>query len=220
MRRVVRPEVLDTNRASPEDVRDSLVDLQRINRWFGGISTTEKLITIVLERTGVKELTLLDVASASGDIAHTIQQRLARRDIRLEYTLLDRDTAHFHGNGTTRVQADALRLPFRGDSFDIVTSSLFAHHLEPEQIASFAREALRVARVALLINDLRRSYVHLAAVHAGKLLFRRITRHDSVASVWNAYTPHEMRSMLNHGAACEVQIENTYLFRMGAIAWK
>ena len=220
MRRVVRPEILDTDHASPEDVRDSLVDLQRINRWFGGISTTAKLIDTVLERTKSKELSLLDVASASGDIAQCIQQRLAYRGIRLSYTLLDRDASHLQNGAAPRVRGDALGLPFHDNSFDVVTCSLFAHHLEPSELSVFTLEALRVARLALLINDLKRSYLHLAAVYAGKPLFHRITRYDSVASVWNAYTKDEMASMLNHGTAREVQIRNSFLFRMGAIAWK
>lgn len=220
MRRIVRPEILDTDQPSPEEVRDSLVDLQRINRWFGGIGTTAKLIDAVIERTAAKELTVLDVASASGDIPNEIQRRLAERGVRMTYTLLDRDPGHFTSNAATRIRGDALALPLLDDSFDLVTCSLFAHHLEPEELTAFAREALRVSRVAFLINDLRRSFVHLAAVYAGLPLFRRVTRHDSVASVMRSYTPAEMRTMLNHGTARQLEIRNSYLFRMGAIAWK
>ena len=221
MRRIVRPEILDTDQASHEEVLDSLVDLRRINRWFGGTSTLAKLVDTVVGRTSATGLSLLDVASASGDIPRAVQQRLARRGVRLTYTLLDRDPTHFdEENVGRRVRGDALALPFRDGSFDLVSCSLFAHHLEPEQITAFAKEALRVSRVALLINDLRRSYVHLAAIYAGKPLFRRVTRHDSVASVMRSYTSDEMRGMLNHGTARRVEVENTYLFRMGAIAWK
>lgn len=221
MRRVVRPEILDTDQASAEDIRDSLIDLKRINRWFGGISTTAKLIDRILERTRSKRLTLLDVGAASGDGPRAIQEQLAQRGVQLTFTLLDRDPAHFRETGAgTRVCGDAFALPFRENSFDVVTCSLFAHHLEPEEVSAFAKEALRVARVALLINDLRRSYPHLLAVYAGLPLFRRITQHDSVASVWRSYTPGEMRNMLNHGMAREVKVTNSYLFRMGAIAWK
>jgi len=220
MRRIVRPEILDGDQASSKDVRASLIDLQRINRWFGGISTLEKLVNTVVTQAGRKQLSLLDVGSASGDIPHVIQHRLQSRGVQLDYTLLDRDPAHFHGNNSSKVSGDALALPFRDNSFDLVSCSLFAHHLEPEQIELFAREALRVARIALLINDLRRSYLHLAAVYAGKPLFRRVTRHDSVASVLRSYTPTEMRKMLNHGSVSKLKIENSYLFRMGVIAWK
>jgi SAM-dependent methyltransferase len=221
MRRIVRQEILDTGQAPAADVRDSLIDLRRINRWFGGISTTANLIDRIVARTRSKRLTLLDVGAASGDGPQAIQQRLARRGVQLTYTLLDRDPGHFRETGAgARVCGDAFALPFRENSFDVVTCSLFAHHLEPEQVSVFAKEALHVARVALLINDLRRSYPHLLAVYAGLPLFRRITRHDSVASVWRSYTPAEMRDMLNHGTARKIHIENRYLFRMGAIAWK
>ena len=220
MRRIVRPEVLDTQDPSPEDVHDSLVDLQRINRWFGGMRTTAKMVEVVLERTRQKDLSLLEVASASGDIPRAIQQRLQSRSISLTYTLLDRDASHFDGIARTpRVCGDALSLPFRDNSFDLVSCALFAHHLEPAELNTFVQEALRVGRVALLINDLCRSYLHLAAVHAGKPLFRWITRHDSVASVWRSYTPGEMRNMLCN-IRDNVEISRSYLFRMGAIVWK
>lgn len=221
MRRTVRTEILDTDQASPEDIRDSLVDLQRINRWFGGIRTTEKLINTIVSQTGSKELTVLDVASASGDIPKAIRERLRRKGVELRYTLLDRDPAHFEGEGgIERVRGDALALPFRDNSFDIVTCSLFAHHLPPYQVSMFAKEAVRVSRIALLINDLRRSYLHLAAVYAGLPLFRRITRHDSVASVHNAYTISEMRDLLKHVRHRGISISSSYFFRMGVLIWK
>ena len=221
MRRITRPEILDTPNTSPEEVRDSLVDLQRINRWFGGIRTTQQMVDEVLRTTQKTELTMLDVASATGDIPQNIQQRLRHRGVKFDYMLLDRDPEHFAGNHTSRkVRGDALALPFRDNSFDLVACSLFAHHLEPYQVSRFAMEALRVSRIALLINDLRRSYLHLAAVYAGAPLFRRITRHDSVASVWNSYTMSEMADLLKAVRKEGCSIRGSYLFRMGAIAWK
>lgn len=220
MRRIVRPEILDGEDAPPDEVRQSLVDLQRINRWFGGTSTMQKLIETVVAKSRKTQLTLLDVGSATGDISSTIENRLNARGVRFCYTLLDRDAMHFAGGDGHRVRGDALALPFLDSSFDLVACSLFVHHLEPDQLQAFLKESLRVCRIAVLINDLRRSYLHLAAVHAGAPLFGRITRHDSVASVWRSYTPGEMRQMLNHGTARQVDIRNNYLFRMGIIAWK
>jgi len=221
MRRIVRPEILDSDRPSPEDIRDSLVDLRRINRWFGGVRTTRKMIDSVLEHTKATQLSLLEVASASGDIPAAVQQRLRSRRVSLSYTLLDRDPSHFDGRRDVRtIGADALALPFRDNSFDVVGCSLFAHHMEPSQLIAFTREAIRVSKIAVLINDLQRSYLHLAAVHAGKPLFRWITRHDSVASVWRAYTPKEMKEMLCQDVSRTIDIQTYYLFRMGIIVWK
>jgi hypothetical protein len=92
-------------------------------------------------------------------------------------------------------------------------------------LARFAREALRVSRCALLINDLIRHPAHLALVYAGFPLMRsHISRVDGVISVRRAYTPPEMLEILSSagsdGSAPRVEIWRHYLFRMGVIVWK
>jgi ubiquinone/menaquinone biosynthesis C-methylase UbiE len=221
MRRVIRPELLDSDQASEREVKTSLADLQRINRWFGGYHTTRQLIRRALSRTHETDLALLDVGSATGDGPRKVGDAFANRS--LKFTLLDRDPAHFNGASSpmSRVAGDALALPFADNSFDFVVCSLFAHHLEPDELRRFADEALRVCRIALLINDLRRSYVHLGLAYLGKPLFRsRLTRHDTVASVQRAYTVQEMEDILKRSRASCVEIYTTFLCRMGAIAWK
>jgi ubiquinone/menaquinone biosynthesis C-methylase UbiE len=117
--------------------------------------------------------------------------------------------------------ADALSLPFPDSTFDLISCSLFAHHLSPDQLTQFASESLRVCRQAVLVNDLIRHPFHLALVYAGMPLYRsRITRHDAPASVRQAYTVEEMREFFQQGGAASVEVRRHYLYRMGVIAWK
>lgn len=220
MRRIVTPELLDTDSGTPEEIYASLADLCRINRRFGGIRTTRKLVERVAQYTARRDFSLLDVAAGSGDVAQGVRDQLGPRGINVNYTLLDSALSHVNGYRPT-VIADALTLPFHDDTFDLVSCSLFLHHLEPEQIAHFLSEALRVCRIAVLINDLRRSALHLTLIYAGLPTFRsRLTRHDSIASVRRSYTPDELRSMLTATKAAVVELHRSYLFRMGVIAWK
>lgn len=218
MRRTITSELLDVDAGTPAEVAASLADLRLINRWFGGSSTTFRMLRRVANRTGARELSLLDVAGATGDIAHYAQARLLRLGVRLEVTLLDRAPTHL-ASEFPAVAGDALRLPFADGSFDLVASSMLVHHLAPEEVARFTDEARRVCRTAVLINDLRRSALHLAAVYAGFPLYRsRLTRHDAPASVRQAYTVGELKELLGRGAPLE--IEKSYFFRVGAILWK
>lgn len=220
MKRLVTPELLDSDAGAPEEVRDSLADLLMVNRYFGGVRTTRAMLKRVAERRKLPALSWLDVGGASGDLALLAERSLADSGIRSEATVLDRAATHLNGTRSA-VCGDALALPFRDESFDLVACSLFVHHLEPDEVVVFAREALRVARHGLLINDLVRHRAHLAAVYAGYPLYRsRLTRHDSVASVRRAYTTEEMRRMLERSGAAEIEIGQFFLFRMGAIAWK
>jgi ubiquinone/menaquinone biosynthesis C-methylase UbiE len=201
-------------------VASSLADLRLVNRWFGGAATTYAMVHHVSQQRGLSSLSLLEVAAGSGDVPKYTQQKLQQRGIAVKLTFLDRSRIHMNGNARC-VAADALALPFRNNSFDLVSCGLFTHHLAPGEVTAFAREALRVCRAAVVINDLIRDPVHLALVYAGYPLYRsRLTRHDGPASVRAAYTPTEIRSLLRNTGAKQIEITRHYLFRMGVIAWK
>jgi ubiquinone/menaquinone biosynthesis C-methylase UbiE len=220
MKRTVIPELLDDDGGSSPEVQSSLADLGRINRWFGGVRVLCRLVQRVAEKTGRRELSLLDVAGARGEVPARAAAQLRSKNIRLATTVLDRAISHLEP-GKRGVIGDALSLPFRDASFDLVSSSLFVHHLEPPQVRQFIDEALRVSRVAVLINDIRRHPVHLGLVYAGWPLYRsRLTRHDAPVSIRRAYTPEEMRGLLDQTAAAGVELRTFYLYRMGIIAWR
>jgi ubiquinone/menaquinone biosynthesis C-methylase UbiE len=222
MKRVDIPELLDSDACSPEDVQASLRDIALVNRWFGGVATTQKLIERVARVTGLRNLSLLEVAAGTGEVSEIVRKNLARRGITLEIRLLDRAWTHLP-NHSGAIVADALALPFLDSAFDLVNCNLFAHHLAPDALSRFVREAVRVTRRAVLINDLVRNPLHLALVYAGFPLMRSaISRADGVASVRRAYIPEELRQIISAGAdqAPRVDISRQFLFRMGAIVWK
>jgi ubiquinone/menaquinone biosynthesis C-methylase UbiE len=244
------PELLDTDSGTPAEIAGSISDLRLINRWFGGVATTRTLIQTVARKTGSSEFSLLEVAAGDGSLAQEVGASLQRSGIRLNITLLDRAASHLpaipnsNNNGNLSSQdarvdrtgvsdphehlafgsalvADALDLPFSDSAFDLVSCSLFIHHLSPEHVITFAKEALRVCRRAALVNDLIRNPFHLALVYAGMPLYRsRITRHDAPASVRQAYTIEEMREFFQQGGAASVEVRRHHLYRMGVIAWK
>ncbi|MGD0512165.1 MAG: methyltransferase domain-containing protein [Terriglobales bacterium] len=224
MKRVVIDELLDTDPGTPAEVTIGLADLRRINQWFGGVAATQSMISKVAQKTGADSLSLLEVAAGAGYVPQAASTRLQKLGVSLRVTLLDRAHSHLtngSGNGTSAVAGDALALPFADESFDLVSCCLFAHHLEPQEVARFVNESLRVCRIAVMINDLIRDPVHLALAYASLPLHRSyMTRHDALASVRRAYTIEEMHRMLQGTRAAKVEIERHTFFRMGAIAWK
>jgi ubiquinone/menaquinone biosynthesis C-methylase UbiE len=180
------------------------------------------LIARVAHSTGIKKFSVLEVAAGFGEVSKIAGYQLQSQGISLEVTDLDRIRTHLV-RGNRAVVADARALPFQDNSFDLVSCSLFAHHLEPAELAQFAGEALRVSRCAVLINDLIRHPMHLALVYAGCALMRSyVSRVDGLTSVRRAYVPQEMRHMLSSALRprARIEISRHFLFRMGAIAWK
>jgi len=220
MKRVVIPELLDTDSGTPQEVADSLADLRMFNRRFGGVRATTELLREVAEQRRLKTISFLDVAGASGDVAMLASDALRKSGIELETVLLDRAQTHLNRE-LPGVCGDALALPFPDNAFDVVGCSLFLHHLEPEQIVAFADEGLRVARHAFIVNDLVRNRLHWCFARLGSVIYKsRLTVHDAAASVLRAYIVNEMREILSRTNAARFDVKTFYFFRMGVIAWK
>ena len=220
MKRVAIDELLDTDSGSPQEVAASIRDLVNINRWFGGISSGVMMLEKVAAKLNRSRFSVLEVASGSGEVSRLVAECLAKKGIELDITLMDRAPSHL-GNHFSRVAGDAVAIPFRDNSFDVVSCNLFAHHLSAPQIQQFAREGVRVSRAAFLISDVVRNPFHLMLVYAGLPLFRsRLTWHDAPASVRHAYTVAEMSDMLRAIPNASLNISRHYLFRMSLELWK
>ncbi|HEU4415368.1 MAG TPA: methyltransferase domain-containing protein [Candidatus Angelobacter sp.] len=221
MKRVVVPEWLDTDEGAPHEVEQSIADLRMFNRAFGGIHTMSRMLRRVAKTRQLKDLSWLDVAGSEGFVARETSRALAGAGITAHPVILDRAPTHMDRN-TTAVCGDAMTLPFRDNSFDAVACSLFAHHLEADEIERFAREGLRVARHAFLIHDLVRHPLHLGLSYLGFPIYRsRITRHDAPASVRRAYTVDELKDILHRVANdAGIDVKTYFFYRLGAIVWK
>ena len=234
MLRVDEPEILDSDTCQPGDAQAVLAVIGRVNRWFGGVRTSQKMVNRVAHATGMSHMSLLEVAAGLGEVPEIIRQKLLQRGITLDVTLLDLARSHLPGRDPAAenhrglshsVVGDALALPFADGAFDVVSCSLFAHHLDPQQLQQFVREGLRVCRRAVLINDLIRHPLHLALAYAGyPMMLNRVAWLDGLTSVRRAYIPAEIRSMLASAFSAEtpaqVEISRNYLYRMGVIMWK
>jgi 2-polyprenyl-3-methyl-5-hydroxy-6-metoxy-1,4-benzoquinol methylase len=224
MKRIPSRELLDDDAGTAAEVARSLADLRLLNHYFGGVATTAYMVERIARASQKTDFTLLEVGAGSGDAVESVRNRMQKKGIGLELTLLDRCASHMaagNGNGVNHVVGDALSLPFSNGSFDIVSCGLFVHHLTPEEVTVFANETLRCARVAVIINDLVRDPVPLAVAYAGRLIYQsRITCNDAPASVRQAYTTEEMRAMVAGNGASRVEVTRHYFYRMGAIVWK
>jgi ubiquinone/menaquinone biosynthesis C-methylase UbiE len=223
MQRVVTPELLDEDLGTPEEIRSTLLDLRGFNRNFGGFRSITSLLKNVARKNRLQSLSFLDVAGGTGDVAAFVQLALRKEGLLVKATVLDRAVSHMTGNdaGLGRVAGDALRLPFASRSFDIVGCNLFCHHLESAEVVSFFDEALRVARHAVIVSDLRRNLFHWIVASAGRFTYRsRLTRNDAPASVRRAYTPSEIAELARKSVAASFDLWPHYFQRFGLILWK
>jgi ubiquinone/menaquinone biosynthesis C-methylase UbiE len=225
MERVVEDEWLDDDRGTPVEVDAALDAITLANRRFGGLRLHARLLKRALTRVPRgRRPHILEVASGRADV---LKASLVRLGVNPEITLLDRSAAHLPDRRTWPatlpvphlLTGDALALPLADASADIVSCCLFLHHLEPPEVARFLAEAQRVARVAVIINDLERKAVHHRLARLNRIIDpSRISRHDGPASVHRAYTYRELARMLANTGSSFV-LERAWLYRLGAVLW-
>lgn len=222
MNRVPTRELLDQDLGTPEEIRDTLLDLRGFNRRMGGFKSMAALFRTVTKSTQCASLKFLDAAGGAGDVADSVARDLLADGIDVHATVLDRAISHMQGKfPPNRVAGDALALPFADRSFDVVGCNLFLHHLEPEEMIIFLNEALRVTRLAVIASDLRRNLFHWAAAYAGRITYRsRLTRNDAPASVRQAYTMEEICGIAKRTHAARHDINPYFFQRFGLILWK
>ncbi len=218
-------ELLDHDLGTPAEIRTSLDDLWRINRWLGGVSSNLQLFGRFFEKTGQRSIRVLDVGAGDARLARRLRESLGARDIRADFVALDRRPSHL-GNGAARgplpsVAADVFALPFRDASFDVVMSNLFFHHFSGDAARELLRKLATVARRAVIVNDLERHWLPYLFISCAVPFTRgRITRHDGPASVRQAYTRSELEALAREAGFTDFEIRRLRPFRLGLIIWK
>jgi ubiquinone/menaquinone biosynthesis C-methylase UbiE len=117
---------------------------------------------------------------------------------------------------TLAVCGDALRLPFADRSVDIVMCSQVLHHFAGTDALKLLREMNRVARVRVIVSDLRRSWIAAAGLWLASfpLRFHAVSRHDGVVSVMRGFTPNELVDTVREAVARKAVVHRRRAFRI------
>jgi SAM-dependent methyltransferase len=195
-------ELLDDPGADPLIVAQSLRNIARSNRWFGGAAAVRFGLKQTLGRmSSGQRLSLLDLGTGLGDLPRMAARWGARRGIAIMPIGLElnRIAARLaRGKGVASVVGCAGTPPLRDKSVDVVLVSQVAHHLSPDSVVRLFRTCDRLARRAVIVADLRR---HILAAPffwcGGRLLgFDPVTLTDGVTSIRRGFSRRELTDLL------------------------
>ena len=203
----------------------SLDDVALSNRLFGGTRAVLAELGPVLARLPARA-TLLDVGTGAGDIPARARGIAARRGVDLTTVGVDAAealarAARRRGRTCAVVCADGRALTFADDSVDVVTCSQLLHHFVDDDARALLREMDRVARVRVIVSDLRRSWLAAAGIWLASypLRFHPVSRHDGVVSVMRGFTAPELGAAVGDALGCPPRVRRRLGWRLTA-SWK
>jgi 2-polyprenyl-3-methyl-5-hydroxy-6-metoxy-1,4-benzoquinol methylase len=204
--RVLDAELMDQPGLDVRVHEQALQGLRRVNSWSRTADVIWQAIRLTARRHRLTSLRVLDLASGGGDVCRQLMRRAQRDELQVTVHGWDRsETAVAHARrqadaeglrGWEFTQRDALTDRIE-DSYDVVMSTLFLHHLAEEQAVSLLRRMATAARHSVLIDDLLRSRWGLVLAVCGcRLLTRsRVVHVDGPMSVRAAFCAHEVRAL-------------------------
>ncbi|MDQ6690574.1 MAG: methyltransferase domain-containing protein [Gemmatimonadota bacterium] len=211
-------EMLDDPNVDPDVMTRSLADVVRSNSLFGGLKSAIDELKNTLKDLPPRA-TLLDVGTGLGDIP--CRAREVARESGIELTTVGLDSAIELARASRpalnlAVCGDALRLPFADHSVDVVMCSQVLHHFAGADALELLREMNRVARIRVIVSDLRRSWIAAAGLWLASfpLRFHAISRHDGVVSVLRGFTPEELVDIVNEAVASIPVVHRRRAFRV------
>jgi 2-polyprenyl-3-methyl-5-hydroxy-6-metoxy-1,4-benzoquinol methylase len=201
----------------------ALSALARINFWSASARTLWREIARLRRKSGTASLTLLDIATGGGDVPIRLwrKARQAGFDLRVEGcdTSPTAIACAAQRAKEQEVEArffvlDALveALP---QQYDVVTCSLFLHHLDDPVAVEFLRHMAAAATRMVLVSDLVRSKAGYALAYLGtRLLSRsRVTHIDGPLSVQSAFTPGEALELARQAGMAKAEVSRCWPLR-------
>lgn len=215
--RIIADELMDAEDLDAATYAAVVHELAKVNTL-----TMARRPTIgFLESLKSDELRILDVGFGDGDMLRTIRRWANDNGVRATLVGIDLNP---RSALAAREAADTPDIDYlTGDyanladePWDVIISSLVAHHMTPAQLVAFVRFMDTHAQKGWFINDLHR---HIFAyfgypVLATIMRWHPIVRHDGRLSIARSYRPGEWPAILETAGVTGAAVTRKFPFRL------
>ena len=224
LKRILTSELMDDPGLDAGEHRRALAGLARLNRASGAARVLRRDIIALAKRLG-RPVCVFDLATGSADVPLALARFAERAGVELKLAGCDvSEVARaeaLHRAQRAGVPLDVVKLdivhgPAMEQLHDVVTCSLFLHHLSRDDALRLLRRAASMTEHLLLVSDLRRDPIGLALAWGASRLMTtsRIVHVDAVRSVRGAYTIAELRSLAEEAGLFGATVRRAWPRRM------
>jgi ubiquinone/menaquinone biosynthesis C-methylase UbiE len=228
-RRRRQPEIMDQPDLEERRHRQALRGLERINWLSRSADLVWPALATLARQAGNRPVRVLDVATGAGDLPLCWWQKARQSHLSLHLEGCDiSPVALAHARQRAAQQQAAVDF-FRGDAlagdlpggYDVVTCSLFLHHLDEEQAVRLLQRMARAAHRLVVVNDLERSWAGYALAWVGTrvLTSSPVVRCDGPRSVEGAFTVAEVLRLAAQAGLYQARVSRRWPCRY-VLTWR
>jgi 2-polyprenyl-3-methyl-5-hydroxy-6-metoxy-1,4-benzoquinol methylase len=239
--RAIAEELMDADDLDAGTYAAVVHDLAKVNTLTVARRPTIKFLAAVRQRLVIKRLAalqkndetlrhrlgpirmkILDVGFGDGDMLRSIGRWAARNAV--DATLVGIDLNPRSALAANEATPADLKIDYRTgdyadlarDGWDVIVSSLVAHHMTHDQLVAFIRFMDAEAQAGWFINDLHRhGFAYLGfPLLATIMRWHPIVRHDGQLSIARSYRPHEWPAILDEAGVSGATVSRNFPFRL------
>jgi len=223
MQRLRVPEIMDDPSLPFEEHEKALRGVERLNMFSGSASIIWWELRSLIKASSAP-VSILDIATGSGDIPIALAKEAKKLGVELTIAGCDMSSRAIEiaklkaKNAGVDIEYFVLNCMTEEvpRSFDVITTSLFTHHLDPPEVIRLIQAMQKHANKMFLINDLERSeFSYLGVWLATRLVTTsRVVQYDGPVSVRAAFTTDEFRKMAKSAGAKNISVESRFPCRL------
>lgn len=228
-RRRLEPEAMDDPLLDPSTHTEALQGLRRINAVSGSAGLLWPALWSLARRRKGPPLSVLDIATGAGDLPLRLWKKAKRHNLPLTFSGCDISPTALEYAGRQAQRAKAEIRFFRLNPLvdpippghDVITCSLFLHHLADDQTVHLLRAMAKAAGTMVLVNDLRRHPAGLMMACTVPCFLSRsaVVHADARRSVRAAYTLQELRALSRQAGLADASLTPCWPYRM-LLIWR
>lgn len=218
--RAIAEELMDADDLDADTYAAVVHDLARVNTLTLARRPTMNFLDRIAPQPG--PIRILDVGYGDGDMLRAIARWARKRDRRVELVGIDlnpRSAPAAQGSTPADMAVDYRTGDYAdlaGEEWDVILSSLVAHHMTHDQLVDFLRFMDREAARGWLINDLHRhGFAWMGFPLLARLMrWHPIVRHDGQLSIARSYRPDEWPAILAEAGIEGATVSRIFPFRL------
>ncbi len=217
-RRAIAEELMDADDLDATTYAAVVHDLAKVNT----LTMARRPTIAFLERLPHGPLRILDVGFGDGDMLRAIASWAVRRG--QDVDLVGVDLNPRSAPAAAEATRPEMRIEYRtgdyaalaGQRWDVVISSLVAHHMTHAQLVAFVRFMEHESARGWFVNDLHRhGFAYLGfPLLATTMRWHPIVRHDGQLSIARSYRPREWGPMLQEAGVRDASVKRVFPFRL------
>lgn len=222
-------EIMDDLQCHGQEVNQTLLEIEFINKWLGGSSVTLDGVRCLVKGQKKREIIIADLGCGGGGMLRQLAGWGRKNNLSLKLIGIDAnpnilDFARQQCIDFPEISfenIDILSPEFENKKYDIVIGTLFYHHFSSDNLKTIISNLIKQADIGLVINDIHR---HPIAYYSIKLLtyfFSKsaMVKYDAPLSVLRSFRYRELIDIFNSVGVKKYILNWKWAFRWQAVVY-